>query len=172
MSLIHIYGFAVNDSETPPVKKPAKLYQLPFYGSAETDDDEKMSYIGIEIGKHHNPFDNLCCVQHGTFQMTNIEPSEDIIKKMKKLYPKKDLKCHSFLLDVYTSHYYSGSIMVGYFFSHAQIYTLENDDPDEEFDDPRDLQLSDIVIGDTKKIEKEVTVVAHTLKNGFGRYFL
>lgn len=171
--LVHIYGFTVNADETPEIKSPAKLFKLHFYGSTEHDDNDKLHYVGIEIGCELNPFKRLCAKQHGSFKMSNVTAPANIIKQMKKLYPRKDLKCHSFLSDVYTSHYYSGTIMVGYFFSCEGNYTLQQDhaDEDENWVDPRDMELSDIVNGDTDGVD-EIVNVAHTLENGLGEYFL
>lgn len=172
--LVHIYGFVVDFDEKIKIKAPAKLFKLPFYGSTENadeDDTEKMHYVGMEIGSEKNPFDYLCA-KNGSFQMSEIEPSEDTINKMKKLYPKKDLKCHSFLKNVYTSHYYSGTVMVGYFFSLDGDYSLnqENAEDSDNYVDPCDMELTDIVNENTSDVE--LVNVSHTLKNGFGQYFL
>lgn len=171
--LVHIYGFAVNNGETPEIKSPAKLFKLHFYGSTEHDDEDKLHYVGIEIGRELNPFKRLCAKQHGSFQMSQVTAPANIIKQMKKLYPRKDLKCNSFLSDIYTSHYYAGTIMVGYFFSCEGNYTLQQEsaDDDDNWVDPRDRPISEIVEGDTEDVE-DIVNVSHTLENGFGEYFL
>jgi hypothetical protein len=131
-----------------------------------------MHYVGIEIGKELNPFKRLCAKQHGSFQMSNVIPPKKTISIMKKLYPRKELKCHSFLSDIYTSHYYAGTIMVGYFFSCAGNYILQQEsaDEDENWRDPYEMNLEDIVDGNTEGCE--FINVAHTLENSFGEYFL
>jgi hypothetical protein len=105
--------------------------------------------------------------------MSNVTAPVDVIEQMKRLYPRKDLKCHSFLSDIYTSHYYYGTIMVGYFFSQEGNYTLQQDhaDEDENWQDPRDMELSNIVDGNTEGLE-DIINVSHTLENGLGEYFL
>lgn len=105
--------------------------------------------------------------------MSNVTAPANIIKQMKKLYPIKELKCHSFLSDVYTSHYYSETIMVGYFFSPDGNYTLQREsaDEDENWQDPIDMDLTDIVDGDTNGCD-DIKNVSHTLENGLGGYFL
>lgn len=66
--LVHIYGFTVNNYETLEIKSPAKLFKLHFYGIVQQDDeDDKMHYVGIEIGRELNPCKRLCAKQHGTF---------------------------------------------------------------------------------------------------------
>lgn len=173
--LVHIYGFTVDPDETPEIKSPAKLFKLHFYGTNENDDGDyhKLHYVGIEIGREFNPFKRLCAKQHGIFQMSDVTVQPDVVEQMKKLYPRKELKCHSFLSDVYTSHYYSGTIMVGYFFSHAGDYTLQQEsaEEDENWEDPSDIPLSDIVDGNTNGVD-DIVNISHTLENGLGNYFL
>lgn len=175
--LVHIYGFTVEDGETVEIKAPARLFKLPFYGSSENTDEDKLHYVGIEIGTEFNPLKRLCTKQSGIFKMSMVELPESTIKKMKKLYPRKELKCHSFLSDVYTSHYYSGSIMIGYFFSPEGNYNLalEHAEDDENYVDPCELEVSDIVETlDGAELEEaiEITHVAHTLENGLGEFFI
>jgi hypothetical protein len=108
------------------------------------------------------------------------------MNKMKELYPTKMLSCHSFLTNVYTSHYYDGTIMVGYFFTSDRDKRYKkitpkpigvNADGKKIFnkekkieDDPCEMDLGDIVEGDTSKCHHLINV-AHTLKEGF-QYFL
>jgi hypothetical protein len=167
--LIHIYGFTVDENETPEIKSPAKLFKLPFYGSTSYTDDDKLHYVGMQIGTSVNPFDRLYATQTGDFQMVNVIPSSDVISTMKKLYPRKELKCHSFLAEIYTSHYYDGTIMIGYFFSP----NTDLNDEDAEEVDPCDLELSEIVEDDTTSTTNvEIIHVGHNLQNGFGSYFI
>ena len=170
-NFVHIYGFAVKN-EYIEVKKPAKLFKLPFYGDNE-DEEEKMHYIGIILGKQLNPFDRLCIKQSGTFQMSNVHVCSGDIELMNKLYPVEDLKCHSFLLNVYTSHYYSGNIMIGYFFSPDKDYKLTQtyvEDSDEESVDHTKLNIFEIINENIKDIN--VVKIAHTIQNAMGEFFI
>jgi hypothetical protein len=164
--LVHIYGFTVNGDEIPEVKSPAKIFKLPFYGTTEHTDEDKMHYIGIQIGESVNPFDRLYAAQTGEFQMINITPNLDVISTMKTLYPRKELKYHSFLVEIYTSHYYDGTIMIGYFFNPNP----DLNDEDAEEVDPRDVALDEIVDGNLVGVE--IINVGHNLQNGPFSYFI
>lgn len=171
--LVHIYGFTIDDtSKHIEIKSPAQLFKLQFYGNTKDNEDGNMHYVGIEIGRESNPFKRLCATQHGHFQMSSITPSDDVISLMKSLYPECDLKCHSFLSDVYTSHYYAGEIMVGYFFSSKNNYTLQNENAEnnEHCIDPLDMDFVDIVNEDINDVYSVVDV-AHTLENTLGTHF-
>lgn len=166
--LVHIYGFSLNNTDQCEIKSPAKLYKLPFYGTTECTDDSnnKLHYIGIEIGTNANPFDVLYVEHQGIFQMSNVVANDYIIKLMNSLYPNYELKCHSFLLNVCTSQYYEGLIMLGYFFSFNDIQHTEDDL------DPYCMNLLEIIneVIDNKNNYK-ILSVAHTA-NKLGDYFL
>lgn len=171
--LVHIYGFAINSNNKLPVKKPAKLFKLPFYGYTKKEDNKTMDYIGIKIKSDKNPFITLYKNKKDIFEMSSVNDifaSSDIINQMQLLYPDQInlLKCHSFLTDIYTSNYYSGIIMVGYFIDRLDLnsdidsYTSESDS---------DVYITDIPISDiiSNKIDElgnlncEMITVSHTL---------
>lgn len=107
---------------TDEVLEESKLHKLSFYGNKN---GEFFGYIGIEFGQCASPFDNLT-YSSKALKICEIEPSDHIVNRMKELYPEKDLKCVAFLENVYTSHYYQGSIVCGKFIE------LEEDNYDKD----------------------------------------
>lgn len=157
-SLVHIYGFPVDYDEKFELKSPATLFKLAFYGSEDyhdDDGDEKMHYIGIKFGEQKAPFQKLYATQSGTFQISDFEPTEEMKKQMANLYPDKVLSCHSFLQNVYTSHYYTGRIMVGYF-----ILTGEKDVG----------AAGDVVSEDDKNSDIDFVMLANSLESNFAGF--
>ena len=92
---------------------------------------------------------------------------------MEKLYPDKDLKCHSFLTNVYTSHYYCGQIMVGYFI----VKEFDDSDYDLERRYYNDEPINDIITGDLTNVKLQ-DFVSHKFENppiisgNYSRFFI
>lgn len=125
--LVHFYGFEYQECDGRPpatfaggvnrvetVQSPCELISLPFYG--QTDGTSQMTYIGIRFHTQDTPFDYLYTMKNSS--ISNAVPNQDVIDTMNQRYPHRigQMRCQSVLLDPYTSHYYSGTIMVGYFF--------------------------------------------------------
>lgn len=104
-----VYGFRA--LSTDEILEESELHKLSFYGNK---DSEFFGYIGIQFGQCASPFDTLT-YSSKSLKICEIEPNDYIVNRMKELYPEKHLMCVAFLENVYTSHYYQGSIICGNF---------------------------------------------------------
>lgn len=117
--IVLICGFHVEENEiiNIPMNTYIEKFRLPYYGV-----EEKCYYVGIVFGKISNIFNFLCSGSpNKPFQITGLEPTEDIINEMKEAFPEKTIEPFAFLRSwksshaIYTSHYYGGFIGCGYF---------------------------------------------------------
>lgn len=108
-----IYGFSLEESEVFSLSESSdpdiKIWHAPFYNDPTSPE---IRFVGIQFNRMDCILANLTFGMGDKFRISNVTPSEEIIRKMRSEYPLKDLKPLAFYQNVYTSHYYS--FIVGY----------------------------------------------------------
>jgi hypothetical protein len=155
-TVVLLYGFVHNGEK---VIDGSELFKLSYYG---TTDGSDVAYVGIEFGTIYKLFKDT---HHDDKELvlTTLKPTDEIMIKMQKLYPDKDLHCRAIIQNVYTSHYIYGNIWCGYWYE-----PLQNSDTYDDFDNMFRNHIKEDFKYDHNKtatVKYEYTTVAHTFHN-------